>query len=104
LQRVDLFGSQKLEIMLHSLTQILATLTGCIALITAPNGRTAKVKHIQLVPVDDRKVMAIAISDLYHTVSVLMDLPPELSTDSLESELQTISNFINNQLQDQKTS
>jgi heat-inducible transcriptional repressor len=102
LQRVDLLGSQKLEIMLHNLTQILATLTGCIALITAPNGRTAKVKHIQLVPVDERKVMAIAISDLYHTVSVLMDLPPELSTDSLESELQTISNFINNQLQDKK--
>ncbi|AFY68723.1 heat-inducible transcription repressor HrcA [Thalassoporum mexicanum PCC 7367] len=101
LQRTELIGRQSLEIMLHNLTQILATLTGCIALITAPSGRMARIKHIQLVPVDDRKVMAIAISDSYDTVSVLMDLPPELSSKTLESELQTISNFINSQIQDQ---
>lgn len=100
--RLDLCQKQSLEGLLRNIAQILAAFSGCIALITAPNVPTARIRHIQLIRVDARKVMMVAVSDSYHTASVLTDIPPDVDPDSLEPALIILNNFLNAHLQDRR--
>jgi heat-inducible transcriptional repressor len=102
--QVDLRGNTSLESLLRGTAQILATLSGCIALITAPNIQIAKIRHLQLVMVDTRKIMVVAVSDSYYTSSVLIDLPDETKADMLEAELHILNNFLNAHLRDKRWS
>ena len=96
----DRLGKSSLDGVMRDVAQILATLSGCIAVITAPNMQTMRIRHLQLVIVDERKVMAIAVSDTYHTASVTMDLPSETKPEVLEGELNILNNFLNEHLRD----
>lgn len=91
-----------LEAMLRGAAQILATVSGYVALITMPQTQTASLRHIQLVPVDGKRVMLIFVTDSYETQSTLIDLPQtpgiEADTELLEHELQILSNFLNSEL------
>jgi heat-inducible transcriptional repressor len=108
----DLLGKSSLDGVMRDVAQILATLSGCIAVITAPNMQTMRIRHLQLVIVDDhldtKKLMAIAVSDTYHTASVTMDLPidsfSETKTEILEGELNILNNFLNEHLRDKNWS
>jgi heat-inducible transcriptional repressor len=100
--RLD-WDSWGLESLLRGAAQILATVSGYITLITLPQARTACLRHVQLVPVDARRVMLIFVTDSYETQSVLMDLPQDQSREPidaelLERELQILSNFLSSQL------
>ncbi len=96
----DRLGKSSLDGLMRDVAQILATLSGCIAVITAPNMQGMRIRHLQLVRVDEAKIMAIAVSDTYHTASVTMDLPPNVQSESLESELNILNNFLNEHLRD----
>jgi heat-inducible transcriptional repressor len=92
-----------LEAMLRRAAQILATVTGYVALITMPQTYTTRIHHVQLVPVDPQRVMLICVTDSYETQSNLIDLPraegePEPDAELLEQELQLLSNFLNSHL------
>lgn len=92
-----------LEAILRGAAQILATVSGYIALITMPQTSTTHLRHVQLVPVDAGRVMLIFVTDSYETQSALMELPQPAIGDSpdgelLERELQILSNFLNSQL------
>ncbi|HIK14984.1 MAG TPA: heat-inducible transcriptional repressor HrcA [Leptolyngbyaceae cyanobacterium M33_DOE_097] len=92
-----------LEAMLRGAAQILATMSGCIALITMPQAQTACLRHVQLVAIDPKRVMLIFVTDSYETQSILLDLSfPEQANapkvELLEQELQILSNFLNEQL------
>jgi heat-inducible transcriptional repressor len=100
----DRLGKSSLDGILRDVAQILATLSGCIAVITAPNMQTMRIRHLQLVMVDRCKVMAIAVSDTYHTASVTMDLPSETKPEVLEGELNILNNFLNEHLRDKNWS
>ena len=100
----DRLGKSSLDGVMSDVAQILATLSGCIAVITAPNMQTMRIRHLQLVMVDDCKVMAIAVSDTYHTASVTMDLPTETKPEVLEGELNILNNFLNEHLRDKNWS
>ncbi|CAN1212298.1 heat-inducible transcriptional repressor HrcA [Tumidithrix helvetica PCC 7403] len=102
--KMGLSGNNSLEQILRGVAQILATLSGCIALITAPDMQTVKIRHLQLVMVDTCKVMVVAVSDAYHTASVMMDLPSETDAELLEAELQILNNFLNAHLRDKRWS
>lgn len=99
-QKLERSGSHSLEALLRSVAQILATLSGCIALITAPVMQVHKIRHVQLMMVEERKVMLIAVSDTYHTASVLMEIPSETKVSDLELELPMLNNFLNAHLRD----
>jgi len=95
--------NRNLEAMLHSAAQILATVSGYIALITMPQTYTTRLHHIQLVTVDPGRVMLIFVTDNYETHSALMELPvtlhhPESEAELLDRELQLLSNFLNSEL------
>ncbi len=95
-----------LEALLQGASQILATLSGCISLITMPQTSTAWLRHLQLVQIDPGRVMLIVVTDNYETQSALMELPklPEETPpdpEVVERELQILSNFLNSQLRGQ---
>ncbi|WP_373527458.1 heat-inducible transcriptional repressor HrcA [Nostoc sp.] len=92
-----------LETLLQGAAQILATLSGCISLITMPQTTTALVRHLQLVQIEAGRIMLIMVTDGYETHSKLMDLSPvpeETQRDSevIDRELQIVSNFLNTHL------
>ena len=98
-----------LEALLQGAAQILATVSGCITLITMPQASSARLRHLQLVQMEPGQVMLIVVTDAYETQSALMDLPksgdetlPE--PEVVDRELQILSNFLNSQLRGQSLS
>jgi heat-inducible transcriptional repressor len=94
-----------MEVLLQESAQVLASLSGYIALVTMPQQRKeAKVKHIQMVRVSDNQLLLV-VMDSYHHHSILMPHLP-LSSESAEDdrqiasdrELQILSNFLTAQL------
>ena len=94
---------RSLEILLDGAAQILATLSGCISLITMPKHNTAMLRHLQLVQMETGQVLLIVVTNSLETHSKLMDLPvwaeenqpnPEVT----DRELQIVSNFLNTHL------
>jgi heat-inducible transcriptional repressor len=90
-----------MEAVFKGAAQILATLSGYITLITLPLNRSTELKHVQLVRVDDTRLMMIVVMDTYETESVMVPLTgaEDLDLDLLERELKMVSNFLNAQLQ-----
>ncbi len=90
-----------LEAILRNAVEVLATLSGYVAMITLPQTRRSTVKHIQLVPVEATKIMTIVVWDAYETQSIVMQLPQACATidrDLLDRQLQVLSNFLNSKL------
>ncbi len=93
--------SWSVEAVFKGASQILAALSGYITLITLPLTRTMELKHVQLVQVDDQRIMMIVVMDTYETESVMVPLATDgkaLDLDLLAQELQVLSNFLNEQL------
>ncbi|BAZ14284.1 heat-inducible transcription repressor HrcA [Calothrix sp. NIES-4071] len=92
-----------LEALLHGAGQILATLSGCITLITMPQNGGAVLRHLQLVQIEAGKVMLIVVTEGYETHSTLLDIPPapdgnKRDAELIDRELQIVSNFLNSHL------
>lgn len=99
--------SRHFETLLQRATQLLANLSGYIALITFPQTATVQLRHLQLLPIAPDQVMIILVTDGYQTQSILMELPlslrssdhlPEQDPEALAQELQILSNFLNHKL------
>jgi heat-inducible transcriptional repressor len=93
-----------LEALLYGVAELLATLSGYIALITFPQQQTSYLRHLQLVPLDKQQIMLIIITDSYQTQSGLIDPPPRIAEKlatgkGIEEELELLSNFLNQKLQ-----
>jgi heat-inducible transcriptional repressor len=96
-------GNSSLEALLQGAAQILATLSGCISLITMPQFATLNLRHLQLVQIDVGKVMLIIVTDSYETHSKVMELFTASSENQpepevIDGELQIVSNFLNSHL------
>ncbi|AHJ30509.1 heat-inducible transcriptional repressor HrcA [Nodularia spumigena CS-584] len=92
-----------LEAVLQGAAQILATVSGCISLITMPQTTTAILRHLQLMQIEANKIMLIVVTDDYETHSKLMNLSPteeeaKLDADGIDHELKIVSNFLNTHL------
>jgi len=100
-QKLDPEG-YSLEAILRGATQILATLSGYIALVTMPQTMVVSLRHLQLVPVDVGRLMMVVVLDSYATQSILVDLPvsedADINEQLMEQELQILSNFLNHHL------
>ncbi len=97
-------GYLSLESILRGVAQILASLSGCMALVTAPNRYLLRVRSIQLVAIEGRKLMLIVLSDSYQTASTMIDLPAEVHPDLLAEEVGILHNFLNYHLQGKRWS
>ncbi|MER3434231.1 MAG: heat-inducible transcriptional repressor HrcA [Leptolyngbya sp. ERB_1_1] len=89
------------EAVLKGAAQILAALSGYIAIVTMPMMHTTQLRHLQLVPIDTNRVMLIVVTDTYETQSILMELPPsedEPDAEIVDRELKILSNFLSDRL------
>ncbi|NER98792.1 MAG: heat-inducible transcriptional repressor HrcA [Symploca sp. SIO1B1] len=91
------------EALLRDAAQILASISGYIALITMPQNRTTRLRHLQLVQIEAGQAMLIVVTDAYETQSILMELPQSedqtlVDESNIERELQILSNFLNSKL------
>jgi heat-inducible transcriptional repressor len=92
--------------LLQRATQMLATLSGYIALITMPQPSQNILKHLQLVQVNTEQIMLILVTDTYQTQSFLIDInnfflkeeKTKVIAENFEEELQILSNFLNRKL------
>jgi len=108
IDQLDWNGS--IDATLRHAAQILSRLSGCITLITLPQPDGARLRHLQLVRVEESKVMAIVVIDTYETQSVLFSLPRDDAAsnrkqrddrnEQLDRELSILSNFLTAHLRD----
>lgn len=99
-QRLDWDG-QIMEALLQESAQVLASLSGHIALVTMPQRNEAKIKHLQLVRVAGEQLLLVVI-DTYTNHSVLMPYSRVSEREAQaanDSELQILSNFLTEQLE-----
>ncbi|MEM8640332.1 MAG: heat-inducible transcriptional repressor HrcA [Cyanobacteria bacterium P01_G01_bin.54] len=100
-QELD-WGSSQLEHLLQQATQILATLSGYIALVTLPQNLNQVIRHLHLAAVGRSQMMLILVTDAFQAQSIRLDLPDlQLAAVELEDELQLLSNFLDYKLRDQ---
>lgn len=94
------------EALLRGAAQILAALSGYIALVTVPHTSNEQLLHLQLLRVEQGKVKVILVTDSGQSESVSMDLPqsfqePEADPEIIARELEMVSNFLNSKLRGQ---
>ncbi len=104
----QLFNSSRIESLLQESAQVIASLSGYVALVTLPQVESATIQHLQLVPVSDRQILLVVVLDVYNNHSILLPLLPAKASDGSEglaeasgdiaSELQMLSNFLTHQL------
>lgn len=96
--------SGRYEILFQKITNILADLSGCIALITLPQIASNILHHLQLVQLANDQIMLVMIIDNYQTESILLDrqqlkIPHDDDCqEMLDRELEMLSNFLNHKL------
>jgi len=90
--------SWNFEDLLQRAAQMLATLSGYIALITLPQPSQNLLKHLQLVQLNSEQIMLILVTDTYQTQSFLINYENFNNQELLEEELQILSNFLNSKL------
>ena len=93
----------RMDAALRGAAQILATISGYIAMITIPQTTMACLRHLQLVQLEPGKVMLIVVTDAYETQSVLVQLPRDAEGNTpdveiVDRQLQILSNFLNTKL------
>lgn len=102
---LDLSG--RYEILFQKIANILAEISGCIALITLPQITGNIIHHLQLVRVANNKIMLVMVIDNYKTESFVLDIkelkpePDSYHTEIIDSELEILSNFLNHTLKGQ---
>jgi len=93
------------DLLIQRAAQILASISGYIALITLPQTTTIQLRHLQLVPLSEHHAMMVLIMEGYQTHSIPLELPlsphPVAGRENLEQELQLLSNFLNSKLRGQ---
>jgi heat-inducible transcriptional repressor len=94
-------ASWSLESLLQRATQLLAGLSGYIAVVTLPYTPTNTLRHLQLIPVSARQIMLIIVTDSLQTRSVMIETHEPTEADQedwLAEELQILSNFLGEKL------
>ena len=88
---MDNHSYQSLESLLQGASRILSSLSGYVAMVTAPRGQHLHIRHLQLVAIDERRAILIVVTDSYHTQSLIVDLPEATQSE----ELELLNNFLN---------
>lgn len=96
---------RSLESLLRSATQILAQISGYLALVTVPQFNAVLIRHVQLVAVEGGQVLMVVLLDSLATQSVVVQLPAMLGGADLGSDsepgrrgLEILSNFLTQHL------
>lgn len=92
------------DIIFQKIANILADLSGCIALITLPQTNSSILHHLQLLRLPNEEIMLVMVIDNYQTESFVLDSnqlitnDEEYSPEIVDRELEILSNFLNHKL------
>lgn len=86
--------SREIEQLLQNSAKILSALTSYTALAISPQLKGSKIKHIQLVPIDNHQILMVLVSNTGVVKNSIFRLDKEVS----ENQVLTISNFLNDKL------
>lgn len=86
--------SREIEQLLQNSAKILSALTSYTALAISPQLKGSKIKHIQLVPIDNHQIIMVLVSNTGVVKNSIFRLDKEVT----ENQVLTISNFLNDKL------
>jgi len=92
--------SWSLESLLRSVAQMLARLSGYLALVTLPQAQQVAVRHIQVVEVAPFQHLMVVLLDTLTTQPVVIPISPRLlpGASTPRSHLERLSNFLSDRL------
>lgn len=85
-----------LDHLVHQAARVLSQFTRYPSLILAPDRRTAVLKHVRLVRLNERNILVLIVTDTGQVENKIVECDPSLSL----SELERISNALNDFLSD----
>ena len=86
--------SREIEQLLQNSAKILSAVTSYTALAISPKMKEARIKHIQLIPINSKQILMVLISDTGVVKNSIFRLNKEIS----EEQINLISNILNNRL------
>jgi heat-inducible transcriptional repressor len=94
LQRVFIGSMSRADRLVRDMASALTDLTGYPAIVSEPARNTAKIKHIALIPVDEKQILLVLVGDTntIQTQTVAVDAAPGAD------DLHSLSGLINRQL------
>lgn len=95
LQQLIIKNIHQIDYFMHETAKAIALLTNCITIASEPQVQRTKIKHIQLLPMDETSIVLVIITDskLVKNHTIHLEKAPELH------ELQILSNYLNQNLQ-----
>ena len=94
IKKVLLKESREIDHLLQNSAKILSAITSYTALAVSPKMKGARIKLIQLVPIDEHQVLMTIVSD----TGVVKNSIFRLNTGISEDQINTISNMLNDKL------
>ncbi len=86
------------EANLETFARVLATLSGCLALILLPDGVPQRLRGIQLNLLADRRLVVTVLGDHEIPRAIAVTLPPSLPSEDLLPLLPVLTRFLNEEL------
>ena len=86
--------SKEIDELIHNSAKILSAITSYTALAMSPQIRNMKLKHIQLVSIDDNEILIILVGSSGIVKNIIFRTHEAV----LEDQLERLSNFLNNKL------
>lgn len=94
IKRILTEESKEIDHLIQNSAKILSALTSYTALALSPQIKEMKLKHIQLVPIDEREILIVLIGDTGIVRNTIFRLDKNISPEQVER----ISNFFNHRL------
>jgi heat-inducible transcriptional repressor len=86
--------SQEVDHLLQTSAKVLSEITNYTALAVSPHLKSSKIKHIQLLSIDENKVLLVLVNNSDIVKSTIFNLDKSITN----NQLNTISNFLNSKL------
>lgn len=86
--------SKELDQLLQNSAKVLSAITSYTSLAISPQLKSNKIKHIQLIPIDDSQILLIIVSDSDIVKNTIFKPDEKIPTD----QLNMISKFLNDKL------
>ncbi|MSU02910.1 heat-inducible transcriptional repressor HrcA [Tissierella pigra] len=94
IKKILISESREIEQLLQNSAKVLSAITSYTALALSPNMKGSKIKHIQLIPIDEKQVLMVLISNTGTVKNSIFRLNQEIP----EEQINIISNYLTHRL------
>lgn len=87
-------GTSEIEQLIQNSAKVLSAVTSYTALAITPQAKQSRLKHIQLLPIDNRQILLVLLNNSGVVKNLILRMEKELS----EDQIMIVSNFLNDKL------